>query len=56
MPKVMIEMEMPKSCSDCKYKEGAYSDERYTCKLTNITFPAEYLCRFALCPLREVKE
>ena len=57
MPKVMIEgMEMPKSCAACKYKEGAYCDERYTCKLTNITFPAEYISRFALCPLKPVKE
>lgn len=57
MSKVMIEgMEMPKSCSDCKYKEGAYTDERYTCKLLNITFPAEYINRFKLCPLQEVKE
>ena len=45
MPKVMLEMEMPKSCSNCKYKEGGYTDERYTCKLTNITFPAEYISR-----------
>lgn len=56
MPKVMIEMEMPECCGDCKYKEGRYSDERYTCKLINITFPAENVNRFALCPLKPVKE
>ena len=28
MPKVMIDMEMPKSCAECKYKEGLYTDER----------------------------
>lgn len=56
MSKVMIEMEMPDCCADCKYKEGEYSAERYTCKLTNITFPAEYVNRFTLCPLQEVKE
>lgn len=53
---VNIDMEMPGSCSECKYREGGYADERYTCKLTNITFPAEYIRRFALCPLQEVKE
>lgn len=52
---IKIDMEMPKSCSECKYKErDAY--ERYTCKLLNITFPAEYISRFVLCPLQEVKE
>ena len=53
---VKIDMEMPESCSECKYKEGRYTDERYTCKLINITFPAEYVSRFALCPLQEVKD
>lgn len=53
---VKIEMDMPKSCSACKYSDGGYSSERYTCKLTNITFPAEYVKRFALCPLQEIGE
>ena len=53
---VKIDMEMPSSCSNCKYKEGGYTDERYTCKLINITFPAEHLRRFALCPLKEMKD
>ena len=56
MAKVMIDMEMPESCADCKYKEGEYNDERYTCKLINITFPAERTFRFRLCPLRRVDE
>lgn len=53
---VKIDMDMPDCCTDCKYKEVEYSAERYTCKLLNITFPAEYVNRFALCPLQEVKE
>jgi len=53
---VKIDMDMPKSCADCKYKQGSYCDERYTCKLLNITFPAEYIDRFQMCPLQEVKE
>ena len=56
MSKVMIEMKMPDCCSHCEFKEGRFSDERYTCRLLNMTFPAERLYRFALCPLQEVKE
>lgn len=53
---VKINMDLPENCTDCKFKDGNYSDERYTCKLLNITFPAETYSRFQLCPLKDCKE
>lgn len=53
---VKMNMDLPDNCADCKFKVGQYSDERYTCKLINITFPAEYTKRFQMCPLAECKE
>ena len=53
---IKINMDLPDNCADCKFKEVHYSDERYTCKLTNITFPAEINRRFEMCPLKDCKE
>ena len=53
---VKINMDLPDNCADCKFKDGHYSDERYTCKLINITFPAETNRRFEMCPLANCKE
>lgn len=67
MSKVMIEMEMPKSCNECRFVEEEYGtvhSSRITCKLTEISFPkfpagdekAYCVCRHRTCPLQEVKE
>lgn len=61
MPKVMIEMEMPKSCIDCRFCRWAdwksmwacYAMEPVKC-MSSKNYEAEKKMRG--CPLQEVKE
>lgn len=63
MPKVMIEMEMPKSCSDCifPHSEAHYYQTVWAKTFHLCPFVDEYVdgCmqrRHPDCPLQEVKE
>lgn len=55
MPKVMIEMEMPKSCGECRFY---FDDNREGVNYCALTAEETYYHaeRPSLCPLQEVKE
>lgn len=59
MPKVMIEMEMPKSCIKCPYitLKGNKHHFHYICAIKPLDFCDLYTnMRHPQCPLQEVKE
>ena len=56
MPKVMIDMEMPKSCSECKFCLFQVDLNMY-CSALCASFPGtDDSIRIQECPLQEVKE
>ena len=62
MPKVVINMEMPKSCSTCgfcSYNDGeGFAEDYYNCVINGQFLGIEppYNKRHQECPLQEVKE
>lgn len=56
MPKVMLEMEMPKSCAECKFCLYQ-NDLNMYCSVLRVCFPGiDDSIRMRECPLQEVKE
>lgn len=55
---VKIEMDMPESCTNCKYCHRGSEIDRLYCCLTRHDFPSYdgRMSRFTTCPLKEVKE
>ena len=53
MPKVQIEMEMPKSCKECPLQIGSNMDEM--CVILHCATWENYNSRHRNCPLKEVK-
>ena len=53
MPKVMINMEMPKSCWDCPLQIGSNMDE--VCSYTRFSTWKNHKERNEYCPLKEIK-
>lgn len=58
MPKVMIEMEMPKSCYHCPIEFGDIASGCHRCAITmeNNSNYRDGEQRHPKCPLKEVKE
>ena len=57
MPKIMIEMEMPKSCRECKFYEFISSDyTKVYCNVIGYWTNSKKGERSLECPLKEVKE
>lgn len=58
MPKVMIEMEMPKSCAGCLLCEVLNGGKSARCRRLNISLTVRefFKVRPLACPLQEVKE
>lgn len=56
MPKVMLEMEMPKSCSECRFCIYINSGTSLHCKVKQKEIPLKMDARSTECPLQEVKE
>ena len=54
---VKIDMDMPESCTNCKYCERGSEIDRLYCCLTRHDFPIYdgRMVRFTTCPLKEVK-
>lgn len=54
---VKIDMDMPESCTDCKFCEYAGNMSRLFCRLTRHEFPNidGSGSRFVTCPLKECK-
>lgn len=52
---VKIDMDMPESCTDCKFCEYSGNMSRLFCRLTRHDFPNTDGCisRFTTCPLKE---
>lgn len=48
-------MDMPRSCTDCRYCDSGKSIGRLYCRLTRHDFPSPDGCssRFTTCPLKE---
>ena len=54
---VKIEIDMPESCTDCRYCDRGREMDRYCCRLTKHDFPSieGRFGRFETCPLKECK-
>lgn len=54
---VKIDMDMPRSCLDCRWSKRGIEIGRIICRLTNHEFPSfdATVNRFPTCPLKEVK-
>ena len=52
---VIIDMEMPKVCANCRYCDRGSEIGRLYCRLTRHEFPSSDVCisRFMTCPLKE---
>lgn len=55
---VKIDIDMPKSCTDCRYCDTGSAIDRSYCRLTRHDFPSFEGCtsRFYTCPLKECKQ
>lgn len=56
MPKIMIEMEMPKSCAECKFCLFQFDLNMYCSALRECFHGTDNSIRMKECPLQEVKE
>lgn len=56
MSKVMVNMEMPKSCSECRFCIYINSGISLYCKVKQKEIPLKKDARSNECPLRKVKE
>lgn len=58
MPKVMIDMEMPKSCVGCILCEVINGGDSARCRKLNVSLTPREFFKFrpVACPLQEVKE
>lgn len=54
---VIIDMDMPKDCADCRYCDRGSEMDRFFCRLTKHDFPSSEgrFGRFETCPLKECK-
>lgn len=54
---VKIDMDMPKSCTNCRYCDSGNEMGRSCCRLTKHDFPSfdGSFGRFTTCPLKECK-